>query len=148
MRQHGNAQRLGDLRVFDDLAGKACGFGAEEENVVGLVGDVGETVFRVASEREDAFAGHFLEEGVEIGVDLQVSEIVVVQPGALEVSVGEVESEGLDEVKCGTRAGGEADGGAGVAGDTWLKENDVEHAHMLLVGTPETGREKRHVGVV
>ena len=147
MRHHGDAQCLGDLRVLNDLAGETCGFGAEEEDIVGLVRDVRETVFRVAGEREDAFAGHFLEEGVTVRVDLQVGEIVVVQPSALEVGVGEVESEGLDEVKRSARAGGEADSGAGVAGDTRLVEDNMEHAHMLLVGARKGAREKRHVGV-
>lgn len=147
VRHHGDAQWAGDGRVLEDFLGEAGGFGAEEEDVVFLVGDVGEVVFRVAGECEDAFAGHFFAEGVEVGVDLQVGEVVVVQPGALEVGVGEVESEGLDEMERGARAGGEADGGAGVAGDARLKEDNMEHAHMLLVGARETGGEKRHVGV-
>ncbi len=147
MRHHGDAQRSGDGWMLKDFTGQAGGFGAEEENVASLVGDIYEVVFRVAGKCEDAFSGHFLAEGVKVGVDLEISKIVVVQSCTLEMGVGEIESEGLDEMERGACTSGEADGSASVAGNARLKENNMEHAHMLLVGAREMRGEKWHVGV-
>ena len=61
-------------------------------------------------------------------MDDHVRQVVVVQAGAFEVLVVEVEAERLDEVQLRPGVGGEADGGAGVAADGWVVVDQVEHA--------------------
>jgi len=55
------------------------------------------------------------------------SEIVVIQPGAGQMLVGQVESERLDQVEPTAGIGREADDVAGVGRDLGLEENDFEH---------------------
>ena len=85
-------------------------------------------VLGVRGEREDARVGDGIEAGVDVLVDDHVRQVVVVQAGAFEVLVVEVEAERLDEVQLRPGVGGEADGGAGVAADGWVVVDQVEHA--------------------
>lgn len=59
---------------------------------------------------------------------------MVVQPGSLDVLVVEIEPQRLDQVQLRTGVCGEADGGAGVAGDDGVVEDDVEHAQQSRIG--------------
>ena len=128
-RHHGNAHPFSHARVEGVFLRQSGRFGAEEEDVTLLVFDVREPLIRVGGEGEDPRAGEGLHTGVEIFVDLEICQVVVVQAGALEVLVLEVEAEWLDEVQARARDGGGADGVAGVGGDHGVVEDDVQAAH-------------------
>jgi len=117
--------------VGDDRGRQPGGLGPEEQRVPRAVGDVGEAVGRVAGEREDPRPGQAVDEGVEGRVQADVRQVVVVQARALEVGVGEVESQRLDEVERGARAGRQPDGRSRVPRDAGLVEDDVEHVPRL-----------------
>src|SRR5690606_24910578 len=65
---------------------------------------------------------------VEVGVEADVREVVVVETGAAQLRVLEVEAERLDEVEPGAGDGREPDRIVGVPGDHGLVEEDVDHA--------------------
>lgn len=67
-----------------------------------------------------------LLEAVEVHVPGKRRHFEVVHAGAPEVAVGEVEAGGLDDVDGDAEAGGQAQDGAGVAGDVGLVERDAE----------------------
>ena len=63
---------------------------------------------------------------------------MIVQARALEVSVGKIESEGLNQMQDRARAGGEANGCTRVTWNPGLKENNVQHASRV-VASAEAG---------
>ena len=117
-----------DPRVGEVLNGNAVGLVAEQQRVAVAVGHLVVVVLGVRGEREDARVGDGIEAGVDVLVDDHVRQVVVVQAGAFEVLVVEVEAERLDEVQLYPGVGGEADGGAGVAADGRVVVDQVEHA--------------------
>ena len=69
----------------------------------------------------------------EIRVHGHVREVVVVQPGAAQLGLGQVETERLHQVQRRADARRQPDGTAGVAGDAGLEERDVQHAPILRI---------------
>lgn len=77
-----------------------------------------------------------LLEAVEVDMAGKRRHFEIVHAGAPQVAVGEVEAGGFDDVDADAEAGGEAQDGAGVAGDVGLVEGDAEgrqEAHRVNV---------------
>ena len=58
-------------------------------------------------------------------------EVVIVEPGATQLGIGEIESQRFDEVQFTARGGDHADRVSGVGRDLWLDERDAEHEVRL-----------------
>jgi hypothetical protein len=67
--------------------------------------------------------GH--EGRVEVGVHHEVHQGPVVEPGALEVAILELEAQGLHQVQARSRGRGQARGAAGVVRDLGVDEDDL-----------------------
>lgn len=104
MGEHWYAHRRGDTFVGDDARGQAGWFRPEKEIVVGLVGDFGEVVLGVSGKSKDASIGCAGEKLLKIRVNNEAGEVVVVQAGAFEMRVREIETEGLNQVQGGAGA--------------------------------------------
>ncbi|SII79328.1 Uncharacterised protein [Mycobacteroides abscessus subsp. abscessus] len=83
-------------------------------------------------ERDDPTLTQGLPQVIEVRVDGDVGEVVVVESGATQLRVREVEAEGFDDVEVRAGDGGEPDRVAGVAGDLRGVEDDVD-AHMSTI---------------
>ena len=55
-----------------------------------------------------------------------MGEVVVVEPGAAQLRIGEIEAEGLDEMKMGPGDRGKPDGVSGVGRDDRIVEDNVK----------------------
>ena len=107
MRPEHDVGRVGDVARF----------GPEQQDVGRLVFDVRVQLGRMRRERDDARLGHRLDEVVEIRVQHHMRHVVVVQPGAAQLGVAQVEPQRFHKVqdRAGHRA--QADRRPGVAGD-------------------------------
>ena len=118
-RAHRQAHLLGHMRPEHDIGrvGDVARFGPEQQDVGRLVLDVRVQLGRMSRERDDARLGHRLDEVVEIRVQHHMRHVVVVQPGAAQLGVAQVEPQRLHKVqdRAGHRA--QADRRPGVAGD-------------------------------
>lgn len=109
------------------LGGNAVGLVAEQQRVAVLVGHLVEVVLGVRGEREDAGIRDGVEAGIDVRVDDHVGEVVVVQAGAFEVLVVEIEAERFDKVQLRAGVRRQTDRGARVAADGRVVVDDVEH---------------------
>lgn len=57
----------------------------------------------------------------------ETGPFVVIQPGASQMPVAQIESQRLDQMQLCASIGAEADDVAGIGRDFWLVENDMEH---------------------
>src|SRR5687768_4806404 len=107
-------------------------FRAEQQDVTRFVGNVHIRHLAIRGERKDAFRLQRHPCGVEVGMDGHYREVMVVQPRTAQFGIGEVETQGLNEVEFGAGDGREADCIAGIAGDLRGVEEDAEHRSILV----------------
>ena len=110
----------------EDVVGEPLGFAAEDEGVAGAIVDLGVGAGAAGAEKKKAGGLEGIEAGLPRGMDLDVDGVPIVEAGPAELGVGDLESEGFDEMEL--RAGGGAEAGdvAGVGGDFGINEHDVE----------------------
>src|SRR5699024_9596227 len=108
----------------------------EEEDISVLVFDLGEGIVRMRAERDHSTLTEVAPQFVDRRMDGDMGEVVVVEPGAAQLRIGEIGAERLDEMKVGSGDRGEPDGVSGVAGDFGSVEDDVD-IHILLIFSPQ-----------
>ena len=132
--QHRQAHPVGDARMLQHVVGQSSRLGAEQQDVAGLVGDVGVRRRGRRGEGVDVAVAERLKRGIQAWVDGDDREVVIVEPGPPQLGVGEVEPERLDQVEFRARPGGQPDRVPRVAGDGRLVKEDPKHV-------PEAGFE-------
>ena len=112
--------------AHEDVLGYAAGLFAEDDLGSGGIGDLAVLLPCLGGEEEILAAGGLLEEVVDRVIVGDVDEVPVVETGAFQIAVGDLEAEGLHQMQ--TRACGGAGAGdiAGVLRDLRLKKNDVQ----------------------
>lgn len=132
MRLHRNPHLGRNRLVVEDVLGQAGRLGSEKQDIARLIADIAERLLGMSGEGIDLSAlAQVGEQRIEVRMDDHVRKIVIIEPCAAQVCVAEVEAEGLDQMKGDPRAGRQPDGIAGVGGDAWLIEDDVEHEPRL-----------------
>lgn len=119
-RAHGQSHLLGHVRAFHDVhrVGDVAGLGAEQQDVGRLVFHLGVELGGMCGERDDARIGHGLHQVVEIRVQHHVGHVVVVEACSAQLGVAQVETQRLHQMQDGAGHRAQADGRAGVAGNT------------------------------
>jgi len=112
--------------VVVDMVRYAGRFAAEEQYVAVSVREVrvGNRGLCRKQHKPAVFAEAPLLKAIEVNMAGEGRHFEIVHAGAPEVAVGDVEAGGLDDVDGDSQAGGEAQDGAGVAGDVGLVERD------------------------
>ncbi len=148
MRAHRQAQALRGRNLLQHLGGQAAGLWAEQERIA--VGEGGRIVAGAAAgtQGEQAARSDGLQRGVQRSVDLQACVFVVVQAGAFELLVLELEAERLDQVQLGAGVGAKADGIAGVGRYFGLEQQDMQrgrggHRRSLRAGAGQASPAQR-----
>lgn len=103
--------------------------GAKQQGVTRAPGHVGVPHGGAGGEGEDAGGGERRQALVKGGVDGDLGEVVVVQAGAAQMFLREVEAERFDKVQMGPGARTHADGVARVRGNDGIVEDDVQSGH-------------------
>ena len=110
----------------EQVVGEPPGFAAEDERVAGAVLDMIIAPGAAGAVEKDTGGPDTAEERRPGGVDLDLHGVPVVEAGAAELGVGDLETEGFDEMQAGAGGGAEAGDVAGVGGDFGADEDDVE----------------------
>ena len=111
----------------EEILRQAPGLLAEKEKAL-----VGVIHFRVGPGRFRGEQPHLTdpvpgEEVLQVFVDPNIQQLPVVQPGPLELPVGDLKAQGLDQMQAAAGGGAGAGDVAGVLGDLRLHQYDVEH---------------------
>lgn len=115
------------------LLGEAGGFGAEEQGITVVVGDLGVPRAGAGGEGEDAGVGERRKAGVEVRVDRDVREVVVVQARPPQVLLRQVKTQRLHQMQVRARAGAHPDRVTRVRGNDGVVEDDVQSGHIPRV---------------
>ena len=121
-----------------DLVRHAGGFAADEDDVGRLEGElrVSRRRFRRREHEAKPALGAKRLEGAPGRVARHVERVEVVESGAAEVAVGDVEPRRLDDVARDAEAGGHAQHGAGVLRDVGLVESKAHAPSSCGDGAP------------
>src|SRR5699024_8063052 len=133
-RTHRDAHPLGDHRVPKDLLRQSGGFGAKQQHVAVGVGDLAEVLLGMPVEGVVAVAAvgeKMLDGGGPVAMYPHVGQVVVVQAGAAQLGVAQVEPEWFDQVQHHPGHRREPDRVTGVRRDARLVEDDVEHQRRV-----------------
>ncbi len=125
--QHGQPNASRDASVLKYFGRQTGRLWPEHQHVAGLERDRGVERVAAGGEREDSGRQQRRERCINIGVHCHDSQVVIVQSGAAQLGLGEVEAEWLNEVQFGAGDRGEADCGPGVASDARLEEQDAKN---------------------
>src|SRR5699024_3814719 len=152
-RQHRDPQLRGDPGVRQGLLVQAGGLRTEEEDVTAAELHVRKPGARLRRESEDpgprlratcrllpAQPGQMRGRGLEILVEMHIRQVVIIQPGAADVLLLEVEAQWARQVQCRPGARTHADSIARIRRDLWLIEQDMEG---WIGGRPGRRRERR-----
>ncbi len=136
------------MRIVENVIGKPCRFGTEEQDVAWLVVDGGVEPRRVCGVGEDSFRCQCFPSSRQAFVHGDRGEVVVVEAGSFELGLGHVEAEWTHEVQFATGSGDEAYGVAGVLRDPGFEEHESKHpTHSAITGPGKMGQvEEQTVG--
>lgn len=131
---HGDAEASLDGELVEVGGSEAGPLGAEHEHVVeaerGLV-DGPVCGRREAVVRTRSGVGQFAEQHAEALVDVDVGELVVIEPGPAEEPVVEVEAQGFDEVERRADVGAQPNDVARVGRNLGSDQHDVHRPSLL-----------------
>ncbi|EKB43303.1 hypothetical protein B857_03903 [Solibacillus isronensis B3W22] len=137
--EHRQSHQRRDVLILLHLVGQAHGFGAEEQHIAGLVSHLGVQGFSFGGEGEDAGGGQSRPCRFEVRVHGDHGQVVVVQTGAAQFGVFEVEAQRLDQMQLRTGHRGQTDGVAGIAGNFRSVKKDSEHGDQFTPAPVEPG---------
>jgi dihydroorotate dehydrogenase (NAD+) catalytic subunit len=112
----------------------AAGLTTEQEAVARLVTRFVITAHAIGLDHEQARGTNRCKTGGHIGMQRYARQIVIVEPGALELRFTQVKSEFSDQVQVRTCVGTQPDGVAGVGRNFRLEQQYVEHVHQAPTG--------------
>ena len=133
---HRDADGRVPMRLQERL-GKAFRLLAENEHVARRELDVRVGARRLCGKEVEVVAAVHGGDFIEVFVVMHLDEVPVVEAGALEVFVVRRKAERLDEMEFDARRRAEAGNVAGVAGDFWFYEYDMQcYKPFLLLEAP------------
>ena len=137
MRPHRDGEQLaiGDLSLF--FGGQTAAFGAEHERVIGPVLDfgVGQRGSRGEAENPTRKSG---EASGHVGVDCHVGVFVIVKAAALQEPIGELETQGLNEMQSASSVSAEADYGPRIGRNLWANKYYVHSPEPRVMSMART----------
>ena len=96
--QHGDADTFGHVRVGHHLLRQPGGLWTEQQNVAGLIVDVGVERVGMGGEGENPLWGKRTPGSEQVLVHGHRRHVVVVEPGTLHLGFGQVESQRFHQV--------------------------------------------------
>ncbi len=144
-RDQRQAQAVTFLDAGQNVRRQAARFGTEDEGVAREKVGAGVTAIGLGRQREQPRIAQRGAAGSPVRMHRDAGHRGVVQPGAAQLRVREVEAERFHQMQAATGIGAQADRVAGVGRDFRGDEDDVEHVVALLgsVGPAPTFRPSR-----
>ena len=137
-RAHGDLQQLLGRQAVANLRGQATTFRAKEEYVTGQIVHFGIAVASLGGERQNPAAADSCDTVDQAVMAFQCRVFVIVQPGAAQALVIQLETQWLDQVQLAAGVGTQADDVAGIGRDFRLEQHDMKHnkrpGHRLRQG--------------
>lgn len=127
MRTHGQAQAVGGGEQLQNVRGEAARFGAEEKGIARLHLQLVIRACAFGGAGKQPWRFDLLQKILEGPMHLHLRPFVVVEAGAFQFAVVKLEAQWADKMQLCAGIGAEADDIAGVAGNFWLKEHDMQH---------------------
>jgi len=119
---HGYTQYL--VGVLEPLRRQAASFRSEQQGIVACVGDVCIAVTRLGGKCQGAWRSNTGHIALVAVVNLHPSPFVIIEAGAAQFAVVQIESQGADQVKLSPTICAQAYNVAGVRGNLGLEEDD------------------------